>query len=114
MDALEDVAQTFQALGHPKRLAILRWLLEQHAACCSGDPASCEMEPTTCDFSALVDRLGVTKATISHHVNRLIEAGLIECQREGRTLCCTVHRERLQQMQDVFAFSASGDVVAGE
>lgn len=106
-DALEDAAQTFQALSHPNRLAIVRWLLEQHAACCSGDPANCTMEPTTCDFSDLVDWLGVTKATISHHVKTLAEAGLIECHREGRTLCCTVDRERLEAAQDIFSFSAA-------
>lgn len=106
-DALKNAAQTFQALGHPKRLAIVRWLLEQHAACCSGDPATCEMEPTTCDFAVLVDRLGVTKATVSHHVKTLVEVGLIECERDGRALCCTVDRERLKAVQDIFSFPAA-------
>lgn len=105
-DDLQTAAQTFQALGHPKRLAILQWLLEQHVAECSGDPEECKMEPTTCDFSDLVDRLDVTKATISHHVKKLLDAGLINCEREGRTLLCTVDRERLQSAQDVFALSA--------
>lgn len=107
-DVLENAAQTFQALGHPKRLAIVRWLLERHAACCSGDPDTCKMKPTACDFAELVDRLGVTKATVSHHVKTLCEAGLIECQREGRSLCCTVNRERLQRVQEVFSLPATG------
>lgn len=106
-DELEDAAQTFQALAHPKRLAILRWLLEQHVACCSGDPETCEMKPATCDFAELVDRLGVTKATVSHHIKTLSEAGLLECHREGRSLCCTVNRERLQRAQDVFSVSTT-------
>ncbi len=105
--SLEAAAQTFQALGHPKRIAIIRWLLEQHAACCTGDPADRDMEPITCDFAELVDRLGVTKATVSHHVKTLVEADLIECQRDGRSLCCTVNRERLQLVKEVFSFSAT-------
>ncbi|MFB6099371.1 MAG: ArsR/SmtB family transcription factor [Salinibacter sp.] len=106
MDDLETAATTFQALGHPKRLAIVRWLLERHVAECTGDPEKCKMEPTTCDFTDLVDRLDVTKATISHHVKTLVEAGLIECEREGRVLRCTVNRERLQSAQTVFSLSA--------
>lgn len=103
--ALEQAAQTFRALGHPKRLAIVRWLLEQHVACCSGDPDACRMKPTTCDFTDLADRLSLTKATISHHVKTLSEAGLIECQREGRSLCCKVNMDRLDLVQDYFSFS---------
>ena len=105
-DSLDTAAQTFRALGHPKRLAILRWLLGQHVAQCTGDPKTCEMEPATCDFTELVDRLGVTKATISHHVKTLLEAGLIRCERNGRTLRCTVNRERLQSTQDFLSVAA--------
>lgn len=110
-DDLHTAAQTFQALGHPKRLAIVRWLLDRHVAECAGDPETCEMEPTTCDFTDLVDRLDVTKATISHHVKKLVDAGLIECERDGRTLRCTVNRERLEAAQHVFAFSTPDDGV---
>lgn len=107
-DSLEEAAATFRALGHPKRLAIVEWLLEQHAAYCSGDPGTCEMKPTTCDFVELVDRLGVTKATISHHVNTLADAGIIDCERRGRSLCCTVNRDRLRLIQEVFSLSVVG------
>lgn len=104
---LETAAATFKALGHPKRLAIVQWLYEQQVACCSGDPYSCRTEPITCDFTDLVDRLDVTKATISHHVKKLSEAGVITCQREGRLLCCGINWDRLEHVQNWFSGSES-------
>lgn len=107
-ESLTDAAQTFQALGHPKRLAIIVWLLEEHEACCTGHPAECEMEPATCDFTELVERLDITKATVSHHVKKLVEASLITCERNGRSLRCSVNIDRLQDAQRCFSFSVSG------
>lgn len=107
-DELDTAAQIFRALGHPKRIAILQWLLERHVAECTGDPETCRMEPTTCDFTELTGRLDVTKATISHHVKTLVDAGLLECVREGRSLRCTVDRERLQSAQNVFSLPVPG------
>mgnify|MGYP006294432213 CR=1 FL=1 len=92
---LEEVAETFRALGHPNRLAIILWLLEEHVASCPGEPMECAMKPATCDFTDLVDRLEVTKATLSHHVKKLSEAGLLRCEREGRSLRCAVNVDRL-------------------
>jgi ArsR family transcriptional regulator len=41
--------------------------------------------------SELVAMRGVTPATVSHHLKVLVEAGLVECKREGQFVrSCTV------------------------
>ena len=40
--------------------------------------------------SELVAMRGVTPATVSHHLKVLVEAGLVECHREGQFVCSRV------------------------
>jgi ArsR family transcriptional regulator len=37
-----------------------------------------------CAYSRLCDRIPVTKATISHHLKELVQAGLVESIRDGQ------------------------------
>ncbi len=51
-------------------------------------------------------RFPITGASISHHLNVLKEAGLVQAEREGRnivyTLDATVFQEFMQEMLDFF------------
>lgn len=66
---LERHAEQLSALGHPLRLQILRFVVQ-------GDPNG----TTAGDIQAHVD---LPASTLSHHLKRLVEAGLFTTRHEG-------------------------------
>ena len=71
MDDLNAV-DCFAALGHPTRLTVYRALVQ------AGDEGAA--------MGGLQDALGIPGSTLSHHVQALIQAGLVHQERQGRTL----------------------------
>ncbi|MFI3332198.1 MAG: winged helix-turn-helix domain-containing protein [Rikenellaceae bacterium] len=65
-DSDEEIARFAKALGHPARIAILKFLAS---------------EPS-CYFGELNDIVPLTKATVSQHLAELKDAGLIKGQFE--------------------------------
>jgi ArsR family transcriptional regulator, arsenate/arsenite/antimonite-responsive transcriptional repressor len=65
----DATAALFRALGDPARLKILNVLAR------TGEPVC------VCDFTA---PLGLAQPTVSHHLRRLTEAGLLEREQRGR------------------------------
>lgn len=59
-----------KALSDPRRFALLETIASAEADCCP--------------YAKLCDRFPVSKATISHHLKELVQAGLVESEREGR------------------------------
>ncbi len=57
--------------------------------------------------SDLVDRLGVSQPTVSHHCNVLSDAGLLTKRREGKQVYCTLNQEMMTvccgQLMSTFA-----------
>ena len=66
---LERHAEQLSALGHPVRLAILRFVVQGGS---DGTSAG--------DIQAHVD---MPASTLSHHLKRLVEAGLLSSRSEG-------------------------------
>ena len=66
-----DLATITKALGHPARVAILRFLIEKKSCIC-GD---------------IVDELPLSQSTVSQHLKELKKAGLIKGDIEGPTVC---------------------------
>ena len=62
-----ELADLARALGHPTRVAILRFLC-QHGACICGD---------------IVDHLPFAQATVSQHLKVLKQASLVSDEPEG-------------------------------
>jgi ArsR family transcriptional regulator len=71
---LEIAATQLEALGHPVRLKIYRQLVR----------AGVEGLPV----GAIQDRLKMAASTLSHHVKRLVETGLVTQERHATTLIC--------------------------
>jgi ArsR family transcriptional regulator, arsenate/arsenite/antimonite-responsive transcriptional repressor len=65
----ESTAALFKALGDPARVRILN-LLASHG----GEVCACEFEPA----------LGLSQPTVSHHLKKLTDAGLLDREQRGR------------------------------
>ena len=74
-------------LGHDTRMSVFRLLVK---AGNNGLPVG-----------EIQDRLNVAAPTLSHHIHRLMNAGLIMQKREGRTLYCYA---LLDALKDVVIF----------
>lgn len=64
-------AEAFASLGHAARIVILRATLQAH--------------PEGLISSQIQEVVGLPASTLSHHLEALRQAGLLEMRREGRT-----------------------------
>jgi len=71
---LDDAAARLEALGNPTRLAIYRTLVKVGEA---GIPVG-----------KLQARMGAAASTLSHHLQKLIQVGLVTQERQATTLIC--------------------------
>ncbi len=79
-DDAEQLAAWFGVLADPTRLRLLSLIAAAGEAC-----AACE----------LVEPLGVSQPTVSHHLKVLREAGLVESRKQGRWVYYRPVPERL-------------------
>jgi ArsR family transcriptional regulator len=79
----EDLAKVFAALGDPVRLRLLSLIAEAGQIC-------------SCD---LLEPLGKSQPTISHHTKALADAGLITGAKQGRWIWWTIVPERLNAVR---------------
>lgn len=84
-----DLAGRLKALADPTRLRVLSILL-----------ASEGMEACTCDLTAPV---GLTQPTITHHLQKLVGAGLVVGQRRGTWTYYRVVPDALTGLASVIA-----------
>ncbi len=92
-----EAAEAFAALGSGARLAILRALVRAGEA---GLPVG-----------ALQSRLAIAGSTLSHHLRALIQAGVLEQTREGRTLICRARYDRIQGLAAFLVSECCADLV---
>ncbi len=85
-DKQNRLAQWARVLGHPARIAILQYMLEQR----------------TCVCGSLVDELGLAQATISQHLRELKEVGLIKGTVEGTSVCYCIEPKAWAKVQASF------------
>lgn len=68
-DEAEATAALFRALGDPARVRILNVLATSVEPVCA------------CN---LIDPLGLSQPTVSHHLKKLVDAGLLDREQRGR------------------------------
>jgi ArsR family transcriptional regulator len=81
-EELREMAVYHKALADPTRLRILQRLADR---------------PGT--VTELIDHVDLSQPLVSWHLRRLKAAGLIETQRRGREVICTISREALRRFQ---------------
>ena len=80
----EDAAKRLRELGNTTRLAIFRYLVKAG--------------PEGVPVGQIQRALGIPGSTLSHHISRLMSAGLIQQNRVSRTLYCTAQYAALDEL----------------
>ncbi|GIU86734.1 MAG: transcriptional regulator [Acidimicrobiia bacterium] len=82
----EELAAAFKVLADPARLRLLSLV----ASAPGGEACACD----------LVEPVGRSQPTVSHHMAVLVEAGLLEREKRGRWAWYRVVPERLAVLRD--------------
>lgn len=85
-DEQNKLATLLKALGHPARIAILQYIINQKACICND----------------LVEELGLAQATISQHLKELKTIGIIQGSIEGKSVCYCIDEKVWKQFQEEF------------
>jgi len=83
-DQVARFADMFSALGTEPRLRIMRLLLSAH--------------PDGMVVGDIIAELGITASTLSHHLDKLKNEGLVRVQRESTFLRYSANAEALQDL----------------
>ena len=84
MKPIERHASQLAALGHVARVSLLREVVQ------AGDGGA-----TT---SELQERIGIPWTTLNHHLDRLVDAGLVTTRREGKSVIHTADYKALRAL----------------
>lgn len=84
--ATEKHAAQLRALGHPARLAIVRYVVQDGV---DGTVAG-----------EIQQALGIPASTLSHHLEKLCASGLITARREGTFIYYAAHIEALKKLTE--------------
>jgi len=82
----EQLARFAKAMGHPTRIAILKFLASQDS----------------CFFGDIHEVLPISKATVSQHLSQLKEAGLIQGEIFPPKVKYCINPENWEQAKELF------------
>lgn len=94
-------ATRFKALSNPHRLALFKRLM---SCCIPGTVCNTDEVACVC-VGDLGEGLNIVASTLSHHLKELNRAGLIQMERQGKTVQCWVEPKVLKDLASFFAFS---------
>ena len=82
----EATAELFKALGDPARVRIMNRLAN------AGEPVC------ICDLNG---PLGLAQPTVSHHMKKLVDAGLVEREQRGKWAFFSLRRDAVERLATV-------------
>ena len=91
----ETAAKQLEALGNPTRLAIYRDLIQV------GHQGS--------QVGEIRNKLDIPASTLSHHIARLLNAGLITQDRVGRSLLCRADSTNMDSLMMFLAHNCCSE-----
>lgn len=83
----QEIAAIFKVLGEPARLQLLNYIASQP-----------NQEACGCD---LIEPLGLSQPTVSHHLKVLYQVGLLDKERRGNWIYYLINKERIEMLQTV-------------
>lgn len=87
----QRMAARFKALADPTRLRLLSHVTAQ----------GCQ-DVCACD---LTDELGITQPTVSHHMKKLVDAGLVTREQRGKWAHYSVVPDALEELRELLSLS---------
>lgn len=91
----EYAAKQLEALGNPTRLAIFRKLVK------TGTPGS--------PVGEIRESLGIPASTLSHHISKLVNAGLLSQERDSRSLVCRVDHTSMDALMEFLVINCCNE-----
>jgi ArsR family transcriptional regulator, arsenate/arsenite/antimonite-responsive transcriptional repressor len=85
-DEAEATAELFRALGDPARVRIVNLLATRSEPVCA-----CELN----------EPLGLSQPTVSHHLKKLTDAGLLEREQRGKWAFFSLKRDAVEKLAAV-------------
>ncbi|MFT0861976.1 ArsR/SmtB family transcription factor [Ancylobacter sp. G4_0304] len=93
---LEQASHQLEALGNPTRLQIYRTLVRAG--------------PAGLAVGGLQERIGIAASTLSHHLKRLVDTGLVTQERHATTLICRAHYPAMNALIGYLSDECCADV----
>ncbi len=78
-----EIATLLKALAHPARIAIIEYLLSVDACICND----------------IVAEINLAQPTVSQHLKELKNAGIIQGEVEGKSICYCINPESFKKME---------------
>ncbi len=78
-----DIAILLKALAHPARIAIIEYLLSVDSCICND----------------IVDEIKLAQPTVSQHLKELKNAGIIQGEIDGKSICYCINSESFKKME---------------
>jgi ArsR family transcriptional regulator len=88
-DEAEATARLFKALGDPARVKIVNLLARSDEPVCA-----CEIVPA----------LDLAQATVSHHLKKLTQAGLLDREQRGKWAYFSLNANAVAQLETIVRF----------
>lgn len=82
-DEQNEIATLLKALAHPARVAIVEYLLSVD----------------TCICNDIVAEINLAQPTVSQHLKELKNAGIIQGEIEGKSICYCVNPQTLKKLE---------------
>lgn len=95
-----ELAQIFAALAGEPRIQVLQLLRAKALSC--PDPARCDLSERCCNVSELAEALGLAMSTVSYHLRELRLAGLIQTEKRGKHVYCSINQATVDQLAQFF------------
>ncbi|HTQ44996.1 MAG TPA: helix-turn-helix transcriptional regulator [Polyangiaceae bacterium] len=86
MKSIERHAEQLAALGHVARLALVR--------------AVVQAGPEGVTTTELQETLDIPWTTLNHHLDRLVDSGLVAARRDGKSVFHTANYDALRMLTD--------------
>lgn len=77
------LAETFKAMGHPARIAIIQYIATHPDAICT----------------TIVEEMDLAQSTISQHLSELKRSGIIEGKAKGKKMIYRINVDRLYEVK---------------
>ncbi|WP_234108575.1 MULTISPECIES: ArsR/SmtB family transcription factor [Chryseobacterium] len=78
-----EIATFLKALAHPARIAIIEYLLSVDSCICND----------------IVDEVKLAQPTVSQHLKELKNAGIIQGEIDGKSICYCINPENLRKLE---------------